>query len=171
MHCSSPSTPPTPPEFIAASRALRAIGALRRRLFALEKQSLRRIQRLEVRDQARMRPLRERLHGLERELERLARGLPGLAPAGGRLELPAGTLGLALRRVLRPAPGRSWAEVAQSLDQRGLGHCLETVRRVDPAALTLLPGELLSQLGAELAEEREFWCEARPPARRGPRPR
>lgn len=154
-----------PADLDTADQALREVGDLRRVLETILRDAERRARRIEARAEARARPLRARLRALERALEAFAAANPQLFGARGRLDLPAGRLGVRRWRTLRPLPGQTWAEVNARLAGAGLASGAWSPAGADPEVLAGLPEERLCSLGLAAAEHRSFWCAPRPPCR------
>lgn len=151
-----------PVDLATADQALRELGDLRRALETILRDAERRARRIEARAEARARPLRARLRALESGLEAFAAANPQLFGSRGRLDLPAGRLGIRRWRTLRPLPGQTWAEVNARLAGAGLGRGAWPPAGANPEVLAGLPAERLCSLGLAAVDCQTFWCSPRP---------
>lgn len=151
-----------PHDLAAVAQALRALGELNQALDEILREADRQIRRIQAQARRRCAPLRRRARTLEQGLEHFCASHPELLGPDGRLDLPAGSLGLATRRTLRPLPGLTWTAIAPRLARENLPPCPTSPAGADPQALAQLPGSLLHSLGIAAHAQTVFWCKPKP---------
>jgi phage host-nuclease inhibitor protein Gam len=143
-----------------ANAVLAEIGALKRRIEAIESESQERIDQIKAEADAEKTPLKARMESMGTGLNAFSEyNKSDLFPKKRSVELTFGTLGYRRSSEIGTKPKRTLAMVLGRLKELGFKQAIRTTEQVNKEELRTWPDERLDLVGARRIEKDEFWYE------------